>query len=552
VTVGISSIRYKGKLFNLADYPQLNEKVEKLIKKMQAQINTTVINGIKDSWDLSNKKNDVFVDKRLAGKRLNPKVRQVLYDPNSKALTNYLQRQEKGLGLSDRVWNLLDPFKKELEQGLGFGISKGQSAASMASDLKKYLVEPDKLFRRVRDEEGKLVLSKAARDYHPGQGVYRSSYKNALRVARTETNGAYRNADHERWNKLPFVTGIRIKLSNAHPRYDICDNLVGLYPKDFQWSGWHPQCICFATPEQMSDAEYDKIEDHLLAGQPISVPASQYTQQPPGAFGKYLQDNKGALARLKNPPYWMRDNPQYVTLKTPSPKPSPTPAPAPSPKPRPIVPPQPVVNPLPPNKGYDLDLLVNDQYQTFGFNMKETNSKVNQLMEKFPNMKREEIVAIDMYGNTSYRNVNSFLRNPDYFGPMPYEENFAKLLNDALDKMPSFEGTVYRGGDFSKTVIDEYREAFKKGSILTEKAFMSTSKYTGTAMEGDTFFVIESKSGKSVEEIMEFGSEGGANEAEVVFKAGSKFKVTEVRQEIVTDKWTDKKSKRTLIRLTEI
>lgn len=308
----LTTIKYKGKLFRLADYPALQKKVDAMINKLQNQVYATTVNGIKESWNLSNKKNNVLVDKRLSGKRIPKQVRQVLYDPNEPALKSFLNRKEKGITLSGRVWKTMDPFKAEIEQSLGLGIGKGESASSMTRDLRKHLREPNRLFRRVRDEEGKLVLSQAARNYHPGQGVYRSSYKNALRLARTETNGAYREADHERWQRLPFVTGIRVKLSNAHPKYDICDTLAGLYPKDFKFTGWHPQCICFATPEMMSDEDYDKLEDQILAGEPINVPASKLVQQPPAAFGKYLQDNKKMLAGLKTEPYWMRDNKQYV------------------------------------------------------------------------------------------------------------------------------------------------------------------------------------------------------------------------------------------------
>ena len=91
----------------------------------------------------------------------------------------------------------------------------------MASDMKKYLKHPDKIFRRVT-VNGKLQLSKAARAYNPESGMYRSSYKNALRLTRTETNMSYRTADIERWRKLPFVTAFKINTSNNHPKYDIC------------------------------------------------------------------------------------------------------------------------------------------------------------------------------------------------------------------------------------------------------------------------------------------------------------------------------------------
>ena len=66
----------------------------------------------------------------------------------------------------------------------------------MSRDVCGYLRNPDKLFRRVRDKHGNLRLSKAAKAYHPGRGVYRSSYRNALRLTATENNMAYRTADH--------------------------------------------------------------------------------------------------------------------------------------------------------------------------------------------------------------------------------------------------------------------------------------------------------------------------------------------------------------------
>jgi hypothetical protein len=107
------------------------------------------------------------------------------------------------------VWNYTNQFKNEIEMGLDLGIRNGLPAAEMASDLQQYLKYPKKLFRRVRDEHGNLQLSTAAKEFHPGQGVYRSSYKNAMRLARTETNMAYRTADHERIQQFDLKYGYR-------------------------------------------------------------------------------------------------------------------------------------------------------------------------------------------------------------------------------------------------------------------------------------------------------------------------------------------------------
>ncbi len=93
-------------------------------------------------------------------------------------------------------------YKKEIELGLDLGIGDGKSGAALARELEQYLREPDRLFRRVRDKHGQLVLSKAAQAYHPGQGVYRSSVKNAQRLTRTENNNAYHESNFLKYQHL--------------------------------------------------------------------------------------------------------------------------------------------------------------------------------------------------------------------------------------------------------------------------------------------------------------------------------------------------------------
>ena len=69
----------------------------------------------------------------------------------------------------------------------------------------------------MKGADGKLALSKNAKAFHPGQGVYRSSYKNAMRLTLTETNAAYRLADQDRWQRMDFVVGMRVHKSKNHP-----------------------------------------------------------------------------------------------------------------------------------------------------------------------------------------------------------------------------------------------------------------------------------------------------------------------------------------------
>lgn len=312
LAVVVAGTQVKDKPFSLSLYPQLESQVEAKIKNMHKSLLRLITGSVKQSWALANEKNDLFVDRRLKGRRTLPaNVRTIYYDPNTGALNAFLERKAAGLNLSDRVWNLMEPFKKEMEQAIGLEIGQGTSAAKMATKFKQYLREPDKLFRRVRGEDGKLRLSKKAREYNPGQGVYRSSHKNAMRLTRTENNLAYRSADHERWQKLDFVIGIEVRTSNRHPEYDICDECKGKYPKDFKFTGWHPQCLCHAVPLMMTDEEYDKLENHLL-GLSDEKPVVKGVQEPPAGFSKWVVDNEWRLRKWKSKPYWLTDNKQYV------------------------------------------------------------------------------------------------------------------------------------------------------------------------------------------------------------------------------------------------
>ena len=309
-----STITLKDGTFLLSKYPQLREVINQELQKLHLGIYSTIVNSIKESWDLSNEKNDLLVDKRLAGKKPTANGERILYDPNKGALDEFIKRKEKGLNLSTRIWKSLEPFPEMLEKGLAIGISEGKSAASMARELKIYLNEPDRLYRRVReirgDKNSKLVLSKSASEYHPGRGNYRSSYRNSLRLTINETNLSYRLADAQRWKSLPFVKAIEVKLSNSHPFEDECNQLKGVYPPDFKFVGWHVHCLCRASAVQISDEEYDKYEDAILSGQPL--PTTSKVDAIPDMAKEWLSNNKDKINGWKNTPYFSKYNPDYI------------------------------------------------------------------------------------------------------------------------------------------------------------------------------------------------------------------------------------------------
>lgn len=308
--------------FSFADYPRAAYMMNELVRDFARDLDVQIIDGVEHEWNLANGKDDALV-RSVFGDNLTPDMERRYFTTNEPAMDAFIKRKEGGMDLSERVWKYSDEFKSEIEMGIDIGLRDGLDARAMARDLQQYLRHPDMLFRRVRDEHGNLHLSQRAAAFHPGQGVYRSSYMNALRLTVTECNMAYRTADYLRWQQMDFVVGIEIELSNNHtcldrngvpqPFTDICDELKGKYPKEFKFVGWHPFCRCHATPILKTDEELDKeLEAALLdEPEPDTTHSDNEVTDVPDGFKQWLDTNAERIERAQHRgklPYFLRDN----------------------------------------------------------------------------------------------------------------------------------------------------------------------------------------------------------------------------------------------------
>lgn len=315
-----SAFSFKNEYLNKAGKMVPNDKLSTLADKYTSQfakeVEQIISQGIEAEWSLSNQKNNALVQQHITNANV-LKVNPALAEGYSiDVLRAFAKRQIEGINLSSRVWNIAQGLKFEMEAHMALGIANGDSAQVISKRVRQYLGEPDKLFRRVRNEAGDLMPSTRMKEFKPGQGVYRSSYKNAMRLARTEANTAYLTADFERWNEIDFIVGVRISLSNRHPAVDICDDLKGDYPKEFKFTGWHPQCLCTATPIMLDDDEFDEYEDAVLSGEKYGVVKSKhYVKDVPSEFKSWRRSNRGRVAKWKSTPNFIKDNPQYFWTK---------------------------------------------------------------------------------------------------------------------------------------------------------------------------------------------------------------------------------------------
>ena len=280
---------------------QVVEKcVDRELDKLQSLLltNLTVFNI--DAWKRSEMKNEDFITEYIKGMAIDSVRKQGMFATNKDALSQLRKGLDaRGNNLSPMVWNLADQTKTQLEYYLQTGLSVGRSSSQIGQDLRQILNKPDKRFRRVKDKDGKLVMSQPMKNYHPGQGIYRSSKMNALRLTATSTNMSYRTADYERWSEQDFILGIEIHRSaNNRGPCKICDAMVGKYPKTFKFTGFHPFCICFATP---ITTEPDSFADFLLND---TVAQEQVITDIPKTAKDFVDENKNRVQSA----FWYKDN----------------------------------------------------------------------------------------------------------------------------------------------------------------------------------------------------------------------------------------------------
>lgn len=327
--------------FSFSEYGYTDE-VQPILRNMYSRVYQAIRTGVQKEWLLSNENNDELVKSVFGEKSIEDHHFARYFLRNREAMDAFFARKTQGLDLSQKVWKYTSQYKGELEGTLDLAIGEGTPANRLATQIQQYLNEPDRWYRRFRvkigeDENGKPIYGRIwkrrifdpedgiykwinddPKHYHPGQGVYRSSYRNAQRLARSETNIAYRSADFERWQQLDFVVGVEIKLSNNHPEPDICDQLKGIYPKDFKWTGWHPNCRCYMVPVLASQEDIDKMLDKIMDGEEpgkLSVSPSDEVTDMPAQFRKWKRDNQVRIDRARDRgtlPYFIRDNEQLV------------------------------------------------------------------------------------------------------------------------------------------------------------------------------------------------------------------------------------------------
>lgn len=322
-------------LFNFDNFPQLKARLNDIFNDYYQNSLLCYKSGITDGVALAYNHDEMVIGGYSV---LTDKAIRVARDTAAATFIANRLKTKNGLNLAQTVWNYCQQTKSEFEMAMSNtiadGIKKGSSAEEIGKSIRKYLNDPDMMYRRYHtikvQKNGKkkdvvtwrrrrIIDGKVRFVEEPlekvGMGVYRSSRKNALRVARTEINAAYHKARNERWQNEPFVIGQYIHVSPQHNIDDICNDLEGRYPKDYVWISWHPQCICTSDPITIQGEEKKEFYKRLMAGEDMSNYVSPFAVLTmPEKYNQYIKDNSEAIVKagMKGKLAWhLQDNTKY-------------------------------------------------------------------------------------------------------------------------------------------------------------------------------------------------------------------------------------------------
>lgn len=488
--------------FMWSDYPQTRKRIRDLQERFVEDIGAVIYSGTSEEWKNSNEVQDLLANKVLQtyGATIGKEKYEILYQPNNDALKAFQQRKDKGFTISDKLWNQSTLYKQELEEAISCAIQKGTSAITLSKQISKYLLDFPQLQKDYKERFGK---ASRAMDCE-----YRS-----IRLAASEINMAYRQAENLRWQQMDFVVGYEIKLSNNHtcngnPFQDICDILAGKYPKDFQWTSWHPLCRCYKIPILKTEEEFWEWDGRNEA----TTASVNEVKDVPDAFKKWINENIQRAKSWDSAPYFIRDNDKYIRE--------------------------------------DFKANVYNKTEKTFVRKRRTNlamSRVEYYNKIYPHIPEVQQAAVNAYtqaissGNkwATSREINRRLRNGT---EDEYVDVASRLISQALSRLPKYEGVVYRGETMS---IKKLQERFLDhiGDVVSDKGFISSSLYMDTPMKfishagipkshKRVIFEIQSKNGRNISKISEFnGIFTLENQHEILFDKGTKFLVKKRRIE---------------------
>lgn len=143
-----------------------------------------------------------------------------------------------GIPLSTRVWKeIIKDTQFGIQRQLGLALAQGTSASETSRLIRNMLAQPETI-------RGAKILA----NIHPGQGVYKSAFKNAMRFARTEISRAFVRGQSAYGDSKKWIVGY-IRREPGPAEDEACANAKDqYYPKGTEPELFHPHEMGYNEP----------------------------------------------------------------------------------------------------------------------------------------------------------------------------------------------------------------------------------------------------------------------------------------------------------------
>ncbi|CAA0208466.1 hypothetical protein FS0810_250002 [Tenacibaculum maritimum] len=170
----------------------------------------------------------------------------------------------------------------------------------------------------------------------------------------------------------------------------------------------------------------------------------------------------------------------------------------------------------------------------------QKSGMLDEFKASYPKLTELEIISVYRYTVTS--KINSALNGVPGSVLTDKLKVHQKVLDAALDKLKvvkSYKRDVFRGANLDESlVLSKYKNNI--GKEITEDAFTSSSRLEkvaddfierfAAANKAKVKYTIKSKTGIDVNDMSHYAKVLGINQAEILFKSGTKFKILSVEK----------------------
>lgn len=293
----------EGTIFRFSNYPPAQRVAEAIINNLADNIIQLIIIRMQE-------------ERQIANQMVNQMVNEL---PER---FRYFEIEEQPEELDEeKIRGYILPYLYTSEVAINYGRLNNYDESKIIGQLDYALTKPLPMTGRAEDlinyrnvfiASGASSIISRSLLINPGQGTYRSSYRNISRLAINELDTDWRNHIETYLESNEAIVAYRVRISNLPNVCPICEALNGsLFPPTFKWWGFHVSCRCYLEPVFANDEELERSDYNRISSE-------NYVSRPSDKVYSWINDNRDRLLRQQERGTlydWISENQNYFNLE---------------------------------------------------------------------------------------------------------------------------------------------------------------------------------------------------------------------------------------------